>query len=681
MADSQKTNPQAKTDGTTATRSTACPQRHPVSGPDRLLPKAFGRYRVEKVLGEGAMGVVYLARDSKLDRQVALKVPKFNDDFEKMERFLREARAAATLDHRNICSVYDMGDIDGVHYISMAYIAGRPLTALIDRSRPQSQRSVAMIVRKLALALETAHQAGIIHRDLKPANVILDQQNEPVITDFGLARQLSEDDTSRLTQSGSIMGSPAYMSPEQVNGDIDVIGPPSDIYSLGVFLYEFLTCEVPFDGPAVAVLGQILTQEPQKPSTFRADLDPKLEAICLKMMARQIDDRYRTMREAAATLSDFLKNRRRNTGHASLPSLPAAARDSQARRDTVESDVQRQTSSGRQLPTSQTVPGLRAAFQTSSAKFSHTLLRLPGWAKGAIGTVVVMLLVYCISLPFHADKAPAIENGDLDPPSPTESPFSADQAIAHQQVWAKHLDTKVEITNSIRMKMVLIPPGEFTMGSADTDNDAEDDEKPQHLVKITKPFYLGVYEVTQQQYATIMGVRPWQGKKDVKEAPDYPATYVSWHDALEFCGKLSEQEGVVYRLPYEAEWEYACRAGTATIFSYGNDTSKLEEYAWFRENADRANEKYGHRIGQNSPNRWGLFDMHGNVYEWCQDWRADYPQKDVVDPKGLERGTLRVRRSGSFGSSSTNVRSANRGGSSPSSRSGYNGFRVARTVR
>ena len=289
------------------------------------LPRAFGRYRVEKVLGEGAMGVVYLARDSKLDRQVALKVPKFDDDPEMMERFLREARSAATLLHRNICPVHDIGDIDGVHYISMAYIAGRPLSALIDRSRPQSQRSVALIVRKLALALETAHQAGVIHRDLKPANVMLDQQNEPVIMDFGLARQLNIDQDSRLTQSGIIMGSPAYMSPEQVNGDIDRIGPPSDIYSLGVFLYEFLTGEVPFDGPPTAVFGQILTQEPEKPSTFRADLDPRLEAICLKMMARKIEDRYGSMREAATALSDFLKNKGQQSDHATQASLQTVA--------------------------------------------------------------------------------------------------------------------------------------------------------------------------------------------------------------------------------------------------------------------------------------------------------------------------------------------------------------------
>jgi len=189
------------------------------------LPKVFGRYHVEKVLGEGGMGTVYLARDSQLDRRVALKVPKFDGDEAKMRgRFYREARAAATLQHRNICPVHDIGEIDDIPFITMAYISGRPLSAYIDSAKQQSERSIAIIVRKLAIALGIAHQEGVIHRDLKPTNIMVDKENEPVIMDFGLARQMNKDEGTRLTQSGSILGSPAYMSLEQVKGDIHRIG-------------------------------------------------------------------------------------------------------------------------------------------------------------------------------------------------------------------------------------------------------------------------------------------------------------------------------------------------------------------------------------------------------------------------------------------------------------------------
>jgi formylglycine-generating enzyme required for sulfatase activity/serine/threonine protein kinase len=689
------------------------------------LPKAFGRYRVEKVLGEGAMGMVYLARDSKLDRPVALKVPKFDDDPEMMERFWREARSAATLLHRNICPVHDIGDIDGVHYISMAYIAGRPLSALIDRSRPQSQRSVSLIVRKLALALETAHQAGVIHRDLKPANVMLDQQNEPVIMDFGLARQLNKKEDSRLTQSGSLMGSPAYMSPEQVKGDIEHIGPTSDIYSLGVFLYEFLTGEVPFDGPASAVFGQILTQEPQKPSTFRADLDPRLEAICLKMIAKQIEERYGSMREAAKALSDFLKDKGQQPESASGASFQTVAIDSSPRNETVKGEAQHQTLAGERTvtPTSQTVPGLRGAVQSASVKFSNQLARLPGWAKGVIGTVLVLLLIYSISLPFRADEKPVPDDPNpyppvtaiYVPPPPAKAPFNSIEAQAHQRGWAKHLDTAVETTNSIGMKMVLIPPGEFTMGSTQAEIEKlvkstnktiikhnHRSEGPQHQVTLTKPFYLGVHEVTQAEYQLVMGGNPshhsatGKGKDKVAglDTSRFPVDTVSWLDAVDFCNKLSEREGLRpfylrtddtvtildgngYRLPSEAEWEFACRAGTQTRWSFGKNEQELPQYGWFDSNSG----KRTHSVGKRRGNPFGLYDMYGNLREWCQDWHAVYGREAATtDPTGPAQEDFRVLRGGAIGNSPSTVRSAYRTPFQPDYLSHLFGFRVARAI-
>jgi formylglycine-generating enzyme required for sulfatase activity len=317
--------------------------------------------------------------------------------------------------------------------------------------------------------------------------------------------------------------------------------------------------------------------------------------------------------------------------------------------------------------------------------------RLPVWAKGAIGTVVVMLLIYSISLPFRADRKPVPDVPKPDPPtasasappSPANAPFTSVQAKAHQEAWAKHLGVDMETTNRIGMKMVLIPPGDFTMGSPDSDSAARDNEKPQHLVKITKPFYLSVYEITQQQYAKVMGTRPWQGKQYVQEGPDNPATYVNWHDAVAFCRKLSEQEGVDYRLSTEAEWEYTCRAGTTTVYSFGDDASQLGQYAWYRKNAWDSGEKFAHVVGQKLPNRWGLYDIHGNVWEWCQDWYAGYgfvSEKALTDPRGPAQGERRVLRGGSFVPTALYARSANRNNNSPAFRNYSCGFRVARTI-
>jgi formylglycine-generating enzyme required for sulfatase activity len=233
--------------------------------------------------------------------------------------------------------------------------------------------------------------------------------------------------------------------------------------------------------------------------------------------------------------------------------------------------------------------------------------------------------------------------------------------------------------NSIGMKLTLIPAGEFQMGSPDAEQGRADDET-RHLVKITKPFYLAVHEVTQQQYEKVMGVRPWQGKGYVREGPDYPAVYVNHDDAVEFCRRLSKQEGVEYRLPTEAEWEYACRAGTTTAYSFGDDEAKLGQYAWYVKNAWDIGEEYAHRVGQKLPNPWGLYDMHGNAHEWCQDWYGPYgSEKVVIDPVGPAQGNYRVLRGGSFNTQTSNVRSADRYVNQPVTGSRLNGFRAART--
>jgi serine/threonine protein kinase len=272
------------------------------------LPQQFGRYRILKQLGKGGMGAVYLAEDTQLGRRVALKVPHIDEDAgpSVLERFYREARAVAALDHPNICTLYDVGTHDGITYMSMAYIEGQTLAEVLRSGKPLTQVVAARIVHTLAMALAKAHQLGVIHRDLKPANVMMNERGEPVVMDFGLAR-LATQNTTRLTQLGSVMGTPSYMPPEQVRGDVAAMGPACDIYSLGVILYELLTSRLPFEGSVGAVLGQILTQPPQSPLAHRPALDPRLAAICLKAMQKEIAARYASMTEFASALGECLR--------------------------------------------------------------------------------------------------------------------------------------------------------------------------------------------------------------------------------------------------------------------------------------------------------------------------------------------------------------------------------------
>ncbi|HEV3084515.1 MAG TPA: serine/threonine-protein kinase [Gemmataceae bacterium] len=279
------------------------------AAPGAAAPEEFGRYRLLKSLGEGAMGAVYLAHDTQLDRQVALKVPQFRaeEGSTARERFSREARAAAGLIHANICPVYDVGECNGVPYLTMGYIEGRPLAELLKSGKTFTQRQSAMLVRKIALALEEAHRRGVVHRDLKPSNIMINQRGEPVVMDFGLAQRLVPGDV-RLTQSGLVIGTPAYMAPEQANGDLKAMGPCSDIYSLGAILYELMTGQTPFTGSMMGILVQLVTEEPAPPSQRRPGLDARLEAICLKALAKEPGQRYASMSAFAEALTDFLRS-------------------------------------------------------------------------------------------------------------------------------------------------------------------------------------------------------------------------------------------------------------------------------------------------------------------------------------------------------------------------------------
>jgi uncharacterized protein (TIGR02996 family) len=233
----------------------------------------------------------------------------------------------------------------------------------------------------------------------------------------------------------------------------------------------------------------------------------------------------------------------------------------------------------------------------------------------------------------------------------------------------------VRLVDGLGMEFRLIPPGTFLMGSPGTDEDAFADEKPQHAVELTRPFYLGVYPVTQREFQAVMGRNPSYFTPDRGGGPLHPVEMVSWEDCRAFCECLSGREpGRSYRLPTEAEWEYACRAGTATRYFFGDDARKLGECAWYRENAGGCT----HQVGTKRPNVWGLFDMHGNVWEWCEDGYGDYSSCNQVDPRGDNSGQSRVLRGGSWGigNDTDGCRAAYRCRNAPAARHETRGFRV-----
>ena len=698
---------------------------------------AFGEYTVLDKIGAGGMGVVLKARHRRMERLVAIKVlpSAAMKSIEAVQRFHREVKAAARLMHPNIVTAHDASEHEGIHYLVMEYVDGKDLAHVVAERGCLSVEQALDYIIQTAKGLEYAHSKGLVHRDIKPGNLILDREGTVKILDMGLARMGmlgGAADTAAsecLTETGQIMGTCDYMAPEQAKATHQV-DHRADIYSLGCTLYRLLTGQKPFKGKT---LMQTLRAHREAPipslCEARPDVPAKLDEAFRKMMAKTPEGRYTSMRELIAALEACVPSKqpvpppvtRQFPGDSALtPFLQHLSDDAAATKqeprvaeDTLKSHVEQET--GRNL------------WKNLVQLERRNTMVYGGIAAGVAAFVVVLGLLLAIvgggkETELERDKEAARVGDEKEEPPPAIAPFDADEAKRHQQAWADYLGVPVEITNSIGMKLVLIPPGEFVMGSTDEEIErflkelkesgrlkqeyAQEfidrllSEGPRHRVKITRRFYLGKCEVTVGQFRQFVEATGYRtdAEKDGKGgqppfqlgynpefnwqspgfalAKDQPVVQVSWNDAVAFCRWLSEEEGKTYRLPTEAEWEYSCRAGSASRYSFGEDATSLGEYGWFRGNSPNA---AAHPVGQKKPNAWGLYDMLGNVWEWCADWFAKdyYKQSPLIDPSGPRSGRWHVTRGGSWsGTNPISFRCALRHHRHPHYRTHGMGFRV-----
>jgi serine/threonine protein kinase/formylglycine-generating enzyme required for sulfatase activity len=690
----------------------------------------LGTYEVLEVIGRGGMGIVLRGLDPKLNRIVAIKVlaPEFAANAMARKRFLREAQAAAAVSHDHVVTIHAVDDDITVPFLVMECVIGQSLQQKIDRVGALQLTEILRIGMQIAMGLTAAHKQGLIHRDIKPANILLENGVERVkITDFGLAR--ATDDVG-ITQSGVIAGTPQYMSPEQAMGE--PLDQRSDLFSLGSVLYTMCTGRPAFRADStIAVIRRVCDDAPRPIRELNPEIPDWLVAIISRLLAKKPGDRFQTAAEVASLLEQhlaYIQQTSLSSGHRTVgkrresvaPQTPNTDRSDfiwscvgvvtlvlallgwfgarfQSRERTAEIEV----------PSGSSVTVVAGSEHVEVTGNSQ----IPEIQRGEQRTQADQFNPFPALSPVMNTTTKSV-NSPADvaagqKPSFAKAPFDAQQAAALQAAWAQQIGVPVERTNGIGMKFCLIPPGDFSMGSmqeelaqlvqelqqtgaSEFNKFSAKSSSPRHRVRLTDAFYLGQFEVTVGQFRQFADspqntFKPaaaarftWRQFATAADAERQPVVGVSWDEADAFCRWLSEREKVICRLPSEAEWEYACRAGSETLWSFGNEIKDLEANAIVGQMGTASPAC----VGLKHPNPFGLYDMHGNADEWCLDWhnhsfygRSPLLNPLMVDPP-TDAGSGRVSRGGSWNAEAWWSRSATRTYDFPSTPVHPKGFRV-----
>lgn len=676
-----------------------------------MPPKQIGRYSIKKLLGRGGMASVYLGYDPTFEREVAVKVlpraflnnPKF------IQRFEREAKTIASLEHPAIVPVYDFGEDEDQPFLTMRYMHGGSLADLLDAGAV-SLEDTARMFERLAPALDYAHKRNVIHRDLKPGNILFDESGTPYLTDFGIAK-LTEGTTSDLTGTG-VVGTPAYMSPEQARGH--EVSASTDIYALGVILYEMLTGKQPFfaDTPLALAMQHIQQPVPDIHAVV-PELPRGLKLIISLSMAKEAGTRYASagaMAQALQDIEDELESTKEIQDVSISP--PTRVHNRQVAATIVEEPLDLEPMSA---PTRKATPEEDAALEAMHqapvepepyydyyeqyTEPEEAGSGIWGWVlglggAGVFGLVVVVGIIAGLAYAFGPRQTEAnptvqaiVETQSVAPtdiPLPTEPPELG--------------STMVSLIDG--MTMVYVPEGEFVMGSGPSDPDAREDEMPQHS-PVLSAYWIDQTEVTNAMFALFLqesgnqseGGALWLTENDpdsrLSQADgqwqveggfeNHPVVEVTWYGASAYCQWAGRE------LPTEAQWEKAARGTTGFLYPWGNlfgaDLANADNTG--DTCTDGACDSFTGTapVGSfpNGASPFGALDMAGNVWELTADYYgADYyntvpPQ----NPQGVQEGENRVLKGGSFSSPERVPRGARRGEADPSGSNFNIGFRCA----
>jgi serine/threonine protein kinase len=627
----------------------------------------LGHYRILKELGRGGMGAVFLAEDVRLLRNVALKIllPKYASNAKSKERFLREARTAASIENDHIIAIHEVDEDNGVPFLTMPVLKGESLQDRLDRDTSLSVAEVLRVGSQICQGLQAAHERSLVHRDLKPSNLWLEGVRGRVkILDFGLARAVHTD--QQLTQSGAIVGTPAYMAPEQARSP--KMDGRADLFSLGVVLYRCLVGQAPFTGhDAMSVMLAICNDMPLPPGERIAGIPTELNGLIIKLLAKDPDRRFASAEEVGLALEAIEHFVGQGTSGGSLTPAPIAQPITMS---GVGSNVILLPSSSEQPSPKVITKSPRFRWPTVVVVLGTGLISMVAaivyWqmgersqrtdikepfvqANGTNGPDKPEVKPPAILEPEADDDRPFTHEPDgpdpmrpLPPwdlpagaPKPAVFPFDPTEATVHQVGWAEYLKKPLTFENKLSMKFVLIPPGEFEMVFYSGPQQTPDAVK--RRTRLTEGFYLGTTHVTVEHFEMFVkatsykteaelgegGAAPpnweyrpkytWRQPWDYPVNPKHPVTQVTRSDALAFCAWLSKREKATYRLATEAERIFAGRAGNTSKYGVSDDSKDLEDYQWLKPWTSL--DEYRVRpVGTKKPNPFGIFDSNGNAH-------------------------------------------------------------------
>lgn len=608
---------------------------------DSLIGARLGKYEIQTRIGRGGAGTVYRAHDPDLNRDVAIKVlaPHLVENQELVERFHREARLAAQLDHPNIVTIYDVGTEGGWHYFVMQYLDGPTLSEIIQEKAPLSGNETLAVLRPLADAIDYAHRHGIVHRDIKPGNIIVNSQGQVKLTDFGIVQASHE---SPLTITGNILGTPNYMSPEQVEGQS--VNGRSDQYSLGVMTYEMLSGQLPFQvqNPG-ALLYKIAHEQTPPIGRLQPNLPQEVDIVLERVLAKKPEKRFETTRDFVETLARALS------------------------REPKESGIQ-----------------TMAFWRKTPSLF---------WLLGGLA---VLALIWVI----------VIQAGDssseMDPSAPAAASKST-RIIAAEPAQARMLDSQnVEmilvpagtfVMGSDTGNSFEQPSHSITLDGYWIDMTEVTNRQFAAFVKATgyrtEAERQGSGYVYSDQGRVLTKGANWQHPEGPDSSLDgmeeHPATQISWFDALAYC----QWRGV--RLPTEAEWEMAARGDDQRTHPWGEGFHEEQlnlcdtncPFDWRITNQDdgyRFTAPVGTFPSGASP--YGLLDMEGNVREWVADWYDPeyYRRSPAHKPSGPASGEMRVVRGSAWNDIEWEIHITDRYFHAPSYAGDDVGFRCAKDL-